>query len=344
MREGTEDVQLPNCMNDTPLSKDAACQTDMTSDYIVQLEEKVATLSLHENSFRNNDTKINYYTALQNMGLFLLVLSQIEGFLDTVKVKNMSNFQKLLLVFMKLRLNLDYTDSSYRFNIPLKTVSSIFKRVIICLDYSFKELIHWPSRDCLRATMPDSFKLRFGNCVSVIIDCFEIKVERPSLLKSQAQAYSNYKSSCTAKYLIGISPQGVITFISEGYGGRASDQFITEDCRILEYLLPRDIILADRGFKIAEKVGFFQATLEIPDSTRNRNQLRPWEVENTRKIASVRIHVERVIGCVRSKYRILKGPVPVRIMKENHEGKPLLDYIVRVACRFNNICNSIVDT
>ena len=276
------------------------------------------------------------------MGLFLLILKQIDCFLGRIKVDSLTNFQKLLLVFMKLRLNLDYKDLSYRFNIPRQSVSTIFKRTVICLEYSFQQLVHWPDRDCLYAKMPDCFKSRFGNRVRVIIDCFEIKTERPSLLKSQVEAYSQYKSSCTAKYLIGICPQGVVTFISRGYGGRASDKYIAENCGIIDKLLPGDLVLADRGFKIQELVGIQGATLKIPDSARNKSQLRPWEIENTRNIASVRIHVERIIGCLRNKYRILKGPVHIDMMREKCEGKPLLDYIVNITCMFNNLCDSIV--
>lgn len=40
--------------------KDGACQAYMTSDYIAQLEEK-AKLSLDENAFHKDGTKINYY-------------------------------------------------------------------------------------------------------------------------------------------------------------------------------------------------------------------------------------------------------------------------------------------
>ena len=63
-------------------------------------------------------------------------------------------------------------------------------------------------------------------------------------------------------------------------------------------LHPGDFILADRGFNVADSVALFGATLEIPAFTISYEQLAPVDVENTRKIAVVRIHVERIIGSV----------------------------------------------
>jgi hypothetical protein len=50
--------------------------------------------------------------------------------------------------------------------------------------------------------------------------------------------------------LIEITPQGSVNCISEGWGGRVSDKRLTENCGILDHLLPRDIILADKAFDI----------------------------------------------------------------------------------------------
>jgi len=58
------------------------------------------------------------------------------------------------------------------------------------------------------------------------------------------------------------------------------------------------VILADRGFDISESVGAMQATLHIPAFTRGKSQLSALEVEETRKIANVRIHVEKMIDVV----------------------------------------------
>ena len=65
-------------------------------------------------------------------------------------------------------------------------------------------------------------------------------------------------------------------------------------------------VLADRGFDIPEDVGVLRARVLIPCfKNSGRNQLSSDELEITREIAQVRIHVERVIGLVRRKYRIL---------------------------------------
>ena len=70
---------------------------------------------------------------------------------------------------------------------------------------------------------------------------------------------------------------------------------------LLEYLTPGDVFLADRGFNIQESTGFFCATVKIPAFTQGKKQLSGIEVEQTRRIANVRIHVERVIGNISKK-------------------------------------------
>ena len=84
------------------------------------------------------------------------------------------------------------------------------------------------------------------NCI-VIIDCFEIFVDRPSDLLARAHTYSTYKHHNTVKYLIGVAPQGSVSFISDGWGGRASDKYITEHSTLLRNFIPGDTVLADRG-------------------------------------------------------------------------------------------------
>lgn len=78
---------------------------------------------------------------------------------------------------------------------------------------------------------------------------------------------------------------------------------ITENSNFLNNLIPgEDVVLADRGFTVNESIGFHCAILKTPAFTKGLPQLNPTSIEETRKIASVRMHVERIIGLTRSKF------------------------------------------
>ena len=88
---------------------------------------------------------------------------------------------------------------------------------------------------------------------------------------------------------------------------------------------------------------FFQARLHIPSFTRGKKQLSAEDVEETRKFANVRIHVERVIGLVRRKYTILQGTLPIQLLTARR-GDDLVptDKIAIVCCALTNLSESIV--
>ena len=52
--------------------------------------------------------------------------------------------------------------------------------------------------------------------------------------------------------------------MSASWGAQVSDKQLTRDSGIIQKLLPGDIVLADRGFDIAEDLAMVQATLHIP--------------------------------------------------------------------------------
>ena len=208
--------------------------------------------------------------------------------------------------------------------------------MIDVLHTKLKPLIRWPDRNSLKKTMPMSFRKHFPSCV-VIINCFEIFL---ASLLARAQTCSSYKHHNTVKYLIGITPQGTVSFISKGWGGRTSDKYITEHSTLYSNLLPGDTILADRGFDIKESVALLHSNIMIPAFTKNKKQLDPITVEQTRSIANVRIHVERVIGNVRKKYSLLSDTQPLDFVISADNQIATLDKMVTVACALVNMCDS----
>ena len=149
----------------------------------------------------------------------------------------LTKFSMLMMFFLKIRLNLFDEDIAFRFDVHSSTVSRNFHRVLDVLAVKTAPLIKWPERDILRATMPMSFRKFFKKCC-LIIDCTEIFIERPTDLLARAQVWSNYKHHSTVKILIGITPQGTISFLSSCYGGRVSDKEITEKSGLIQHLLP----------------------------------------------------------------------------------------------------------
>lgn len=72
-----------------------------------------------------------------------------------------------------------------------------------------------------------------------------------------------------------------------------------------------------------------------------KKQLGPAELESTRGLASVLIHVERVIGEERNRYTILQSTVGIQ-MCEAELGLTRLDKIVHVCCALTNLAPSVV--
>lgn len=237
----------------------------------------------------------------------------------------------LQMTLMRLRLGISFTHLAFQFNVSIPTASSCFYKCLFILYTKLRNLVKWPSRDELRKTMPKVFRKVLGhNKLATIVDCFEVAIEVPSKPLAKSQCWSTYKHRQTIKMLIGITPQGSISFISKAYGGRCSDKFITEDSGILNLLLPGDVILADRGFNLQVEVALLHANLVTPTFVKRARQLDPRDVEFTRRIASVRIYVENVIGLLRKKYLILTNKLSMSTISKETNGIHVIDQIVTV--------------
>ena len=73
------------------------------------------------------------------------------------------------------------------------------------------------------------------------------------------------------------------------------------------------------------------------------DQLPPTEIEKTRKLANLWIHVERVIGATRQRFSILSSILLIQYMiARSQDDIPNVDRIVRVCSALNNVCASVV--
>ena len=227
---------------------------------------------------------------------------------------------------------------SHLFGVSSKAVSSIFTTWIFALYFLFKDCIAWPSRARTNKFMPKSFKKSFPR-TRAIIDCTEIFIERPKNPTVNARTYSNYKSHNTFKFLVSITPTGAFNFISNIWGGNTSDRYITEHSGFLDLVSPGDEIMADRGFTIRDLLTERKAYLTIPPFTRKckwgkGKYLNASEIQKTRKIANLRIHVERAIQRLKE-FRMLSQIIPWNM-------KSLVQPMVTVAAFICNLQKPLV--
>ena len=110
----------------------------------------------------------------------------------------------------------------------------------------------WPSRAKVDQHLPADFKDKYSS-TRVIIDCTEIRCQMPKSLRLNSELFSSYKNHTTLKGLIGISPGGAITFISQLYTGHISDREIVTRSGFLNLPFDRgDTVMADKWFTVED--------------------------------------------------------------------------------------------
>lgn len=100
--------------------------------------------------------------------------------------------------------------------------------------------------------------------------------------------------------------------------------------------------MADRGFTLSDNFAVHGVRLEIPAFTKGKNQLTLSDVELSKQLSTVRIHVEQIIGDLKKKYRILKGPLPITLLKhKNDTGVANIDKILHICATLTNLSGSV---
>lgn len=245
-------------------------------------------------------------------------------------------YRNILIVLKKIRLNDAFYRLALDFGISVSTVAKIFGKDLITLAAHFKNLIYWPQPDFIKFNLPIGFRVRYNN-VQSIIDCFEIQIEQPTNSLHQSLTWSEYKKANTLKYLISSTPDGIINFVSEGYGGRVTDTEIVKDCGYLD-ILPKDSgVMADRGFKrIDSELAVRNCTLIRPPSVATGTKSTKEDIKLSKRIASLRIHIERVIRRLRE-FEMLQPHACIDLKMAWK-----LDYVVYIACGIINFQGPLI--
>ena len=343
-------------------SVDVSCSTEITGDDIQHLESEIDRLSqvvsglqnqvlslkFSINNIADSDQKVSFYTGFPTFASFEACYkflgpavyelrywtSQQKSFKGKGRTRTLPPMEEFFLVLVRLRLGLFEQDIADRFELSCSTISRIFTTWINFLYFKLREIPLWPPREVIKSYMPKSFRELYPT-TRVVLDATEIYVEKPSLPDVEQMTFSNYKNNNTFKALIGISPSGAVTFVSQLFSGSISDKQLTRQSGVLDLLQSGDSVMADRGFDIQDDLTPLGVRLNIPPFLKGKSQLDEREMIETRRIASVRIHVERAMERIKN-YHIFDRVVPSSLTDLTNQ----IFFVCAVLCNFwPPLCN-----
>ncbi|KAL5006306.1 hypothetical protein ScPMuIL_015112 [Solemya velum] len=290
----------------------SAVQTDSRPQ--LEKETQTASKGITANDYQFNDKLFHRYTGLENYNNFDMVFTSFGS-----SVMNMSYYygfqpvkelrDQFFLTLLKLRMNRLNWELADMFKITEKEVTNIFVTWVNFIYFHMKDLDWWPSRELVHYYAPTDFRRKFSS-TRVIVDGTEMPLKKAKQPIVQQATYSTYKNRNTVKALVGVTPGGLVSYISDIYGGSASDRQICERSTLMRCMDSGDSIMADKGFNVQDLFIPCNVTVNLPAFFKKKNRMSGREVVKDRKIASKRVHVERIIGLAKT-FKILSCPFSI---------------------------------
>ncbi|XP_077523067.1 uncharacterized protein LOC144133873 [Amblyomma americanum] len=265
-----------------------------------------------------------------NCVVFALLISMLP--ISHERKCDVSKENRLLIFLMKLKLGISYSSFASVFNINETSALRHFNSVLKTFAFATKQWFFRPPTRVIQATMPTCFKAHYPG-FTMIIDCTEVRTERPPTIQQQRALYSTYKGGYTLKFLVGILPSGAICFHSNAYGGRMSDTHITAS-GFLDLVEAGDLILADKGFPGIRIVLVTRNAVLVMPPFLQGPEFTAQEVRDTYNVAQVRIHVERMIRRIKT-HNILNNRVPIQLI-------PLMTDVFHMCCVQENLQPALI--
>lgn len=281
-------------------------ENDSDSDFLVTLSEARSShseeseeLSEKKNTFKGLCLRSTVMKLQNRPRLYLGIPDDAYYVFHLLEKYCKIDSMYIFLTLKKIRTGSTFVCLGDDFGTSESNASKIFSKSLPIINKFLRKLIIKPEISFVKSNLPLAFRARYSN-VYCIIDCLEIEIEKPSDAVKQSLTWSEYKKCNTLKYLISCTPDGIIHFVSGGFGGRTSDAVVVENSGFLETLPPNVSVMADRGFKHIEHLLVAKGCVLVrPPTVSTSTKPSRDEVLETKRIASLRIHVERVIRRLR---------------------------------------------
>ncbi|GFT42975.1 uncharacterized protein TNCV_1615411 [Trichonephila clavipes] len=216
---------------------------------------------------------------------------------------------RFYMFIIKLRTGISNEFLSILFDISDSTVSRDFNYVTEVIFSKLKMFPLFPNKSQVIQYMPPAFRMHFKD-VRIIVDCTEFTIQKPSSPKEQQMTFSCYKNANTLKGMIGITPNGAISFISELYCGSISDKQLFIKSKLMDLLEPNDV-MADKGFLIENELASVGCKLQCPAFLRDKIQFDVSEMVSNCRLSNVRSYSGKGYWSIKQ-YKYFEGALPYR--------------------------------
>lgn len=307
----TNSSPIDNCSQETKL-------LDLEKE-----NEILKSKQLRLENVKDNDDKFQFYTSLPNYAVFAALCNYLKLRIKPTGVsywrgqatnsstespvsskgpdRKFTTEEEIFIVLMKLKTGNFNEDLAHTFDTSPAHISRLFSTWINILCAEFKLLFEMQSSEEEKAECFNSFEE-----LKIIIDCTELMVQRAANLDARKRTFSNYKHHDTVKFLVGLSPNLAVNYVSKAWGGRSSDKHITlHSDSLLDGLSSGQTVMADRGFNISGDLKKKGVKLLMPEfKGRDRPQISKQEATRSENISKARIHVERIIQRIKCFYHL----------------------------------------
>lgn len=180
---------------------------------------------------------------------------------------NITNFD-LYLTLKKLRVNESFAILGEYFEYSESEVQKIFARTVIKLAKYLKFLIRWPEGEKYdrHKNLPISFRSKLSY-VQSLIECVETDIRSTQCPTLDTVDCKNFK------FVLAITPSGVISYVSEAYIGSNDDLAIFNACNFRNMIPTHLSLVAVPGKAISDLKNDFDSdsTTDSADETDDNN-------------------------------------------------------------------------
>lgn len=264
-------------------------------------------------TFVNDDEGVHFYTGLETFAKFKMVFSTLQE--NSKKLtyfyghppRHLKPLDNFFLTLMILRRNYTLYEMKRWFDITEKEVSNIYITWVRFMSLEWRTLSIWPSPEMVSFYSPVDFHDKFPD-TRATIDGTECPIQQPSKPRAQQATFSTYKNRSTVKVLVGGTPGGLISYVSESYSGSTTDRQVVERGDLPQKCDFGDSILADKGFTVQDLFSPYGVKINMPSFFKKTNRLGDEKLKGNKKISSKRVHIERIMHIGKT-YKILKKPL-----------------------------------